>query len=133
MADGETKACARCGREIEWRKKWARNWANVKYCSAACRRAGVSTVDRELESAMLRALRERGGGKTICPSEVAREVGGAGDDGDGRGAGGWRELMEPTRMAARRLTAAGDAEIVQGGKPVDPSSAKGPIRVRLKT
>jgi hypothetical protein len=24
---------------FEWRKKWARDWDNVKYCSEKCRRA----------------------------------------------------------------------------------------------
>ena len=38
--------------------------------------------------------------------------------------------MEPARRAARRLVARGEAEITQGGRPVDPSTAKGPIRVR---
>jgi len=31
------KVCARCGLEFEWRKKWAKNWAEVKYCSDRCR------------------------------------------------------------------------------------------------
>jgi len=39
--------------------------------------------------------------------------------------------MEPARCAARRLVAAGRIEIVQGGRVVDPSTAKGPIRLRL--
>jgi hypothetical protein len=43
---------------------------------------------------------------------------------------GWRDLMEPARQAARRLVAAGDVEITQGGHVVDPSTAKGPIRIR---
>jgi hypothetical protein len=59
-------------------------------------------------------------GSTICPSDVARAV--APDD--------WRPLMEPTRAVARRLVAAGDAEITQGGQVVDPSTAKGAIRIR---
>jgi hypothetical protein len=42
----------------------------------------------------------------------------------------WRELMEPARMAARRLVAAGAAQITQGGQVIDPDHAKGPIRVR---
>jgi hypothetical protein len=33
-----TKPCATCGRPMTWRKKWARNWDEVKYCSDACRR-----------------------------------------------------------------------------------------------
>jgi hypothetical protein len=34
------KPCAACGRPFTWRKKWARDWAQVKYCSDACREAG---------------------------------------------------------------------------------------------
>jgi hypothetical protein len=33
----EPKICARCARPFEWRKKWAKNWDEVKYCSQACR------------------------------------------------------------------------------------------------
>lgn len=32
-----TKVCKRCGRPFHWRKKWARSWSEVQYCSAACR------------------------------------------------------------------------------------------------
>ena len=116
----EPKTCASCGRTIEWRKKWARSWDDVKYCSDACRRHKVTDTDRALESSIRSLLDSRKGGATICPSEAAREVGG--ED--------WRDLMEPARRAARRLVAAGDVEITQGGKVVDPSTAKGPIRVR---
>ncbi len=31
------KVCARCGRPFSWRKKWARDWDQVKYCSDRCR------------------------------------------------------------------------------------------------
>lgn len=33
----EPKTCGRCGLKFEWRKKWARDWANVKYCSQKCK------------------------------------------------------------------------------------------------
>ena len=33
----EPKICERCGLKFEWRKKWARDWANVKYCSQKCK------------------------------------------------------------------------------------------------
>ena len=33
-----SKACARCGRPMTWRKAWARAWEAVRYCSDACRR-----------------------------------------------------------------------------------------------
>ncbi|WP_119355096.1 DUF2256 domain-containing protein [Azohydromonas sediminis] len=32
------KVCAVCGREMVWRKAWAKNWGEVRYCSDACRR-----------------------------------------------------------------------------------------------
>jgi cytochrome c2 len=30
------KTCLVCGRSFTWRKKWAKNWEHVKYCSKAC-------------------------------------------------------------------------------------------------
>ncbi|MBX9584715.1 MAG: DUF2256 domain-containing protein [Gemmataceae bacterium] len=39
-ADLPTKACAACGRPFAWRKKWARDWDNVKFCSDRCRKQG---------------------------------------------------------------------------------------------
>lgn len=32
------RLCARCGRVMTWRRKWARDWDRVKYCSERCRR-----------------------------------------------------------------------------------------------
>jgi hypothetical protein len=31
------KTCVACGLEFEWRKKWQRDWENVKYCSEKCK------------------------------------------------------------------------------------------------
>ncbi len=31
------KVCVTCSRPFAWRKKWARDWASVRYCSDACR------------------------------------------------------------------------------------------------
>jgi len=31
------KDCQQCGRPFEWRKKWARDWEQVKYCSEKCK------------------------------------------------------------------------------------------------
>jgi hypothetical protein len=33
------KTCLACGRPFTWRKKWERDWDQVKYCSDRCRRA----------------------------------------------------------------------------------------------
>ncbi|MGD9752766.1 MAG: DUF3253 domain-containing protein [Acidimicrobiia bacterium] len=116
------KTCAACGRTMTWRKAWARNWDAVRYCSDACRRRRVGAGDVALEEAIRALLEGRADGATICPSEAARAVGG--DD--------WRALMEPARAAARRLVAAGEVEITQRGRVVDPSTAKGPIRIRRR-
>ncbi|MDO3397611.1 DUF2256 and DUF3253 domain-containing protein [Nocardioides sp. SOB44] len=127
----EPKTCAACGRTIEWRKKWERDWDQVRYCSTACRRHGVTDTDRALEASILDLLAARSRTSTICPSEAARAVGGARTDGaDAADGEAWRELMEPARRAARRLVAAGEVEVTQGGRVVDPSTAKGPIRIR---
>ena len=32
------KVCVVCGRPFTWRKKWARDWDQVRHCSDACRR-----------------------------------------------------------------------------------------------
>ncbi|AZM58083.1 DUF3253 domain-containing protein [Streptomyces sp. WAC 01529] len=80
-------------------------------------------AERRLERAILDLLERRGPTATICPSDAARAVYEGDDDG-------WRALMEPARRAARRLVAAGEVEITQGGRPVDPARARGPIRIR---
>lgn len=111
----------RCGRTMQWRAKWSKSWEQVKYCSDQCRRTRVTATDSALEDAIITLLGARARNASICPSEAARQVGGE----------SWQSLMEPTRMAARRLVAQGEVEITQGGKVVDPSRAKGPIRIRL--
>ncbi len=39
-ADLPTKTCAACGRPFAWRKKWAKVWDEVRYCSDRCRALG---------------------------------------------------------------------------------------------
>ncbi|HET7799916.1 MAG TPA: DUF2256 and DUF3253 domain-containing protein [Humibacillus xanthopallidus] len=115
-----TKPCARCGRTITWRKAWARDWESVRWCSDSCRKHGLTQVDLQLQDTLEALLDARASDASVCPSEAARAV----------GADDWRELMEPARMAARRLVGAGLAQITQGGQVIDPDHAKGPIRVR---
>ncbi|WP_327122451.1 DUF3253 domain-containing protein [Streptomyces sp. NBC_01341] len=78
---------------------------------------------RRLERTIVELLAHRRPGATICPSDAARAVYEGDDDG-------WRALMEPARAAARRLVAAGEVEITQAGRPVEPAEARGPIRIR---
>jgi Protein of unknown function (DUF3253)/Uncharacterized protein conserved in bacteria (DUF2256) len=106
---------------MTWRKAWAKNWDSVRYCSDKCRSRKVAPVDTQLAAAIVELLNDRKVGATICPSEAAQQVG----DDD------WRDLMEPARAAARRLQADGVVVVTQGGRPVDPSTAKGPIRIQL--
>ncbi|MFF5932539.1 DUF3253 domain-containing protein [Streptomyces sp. NPDC012508] len=80
-------------------------------------------AEQRLERAILELLERRGPSASICPSDAARAVYTGDDDG-------WRALMEPARRAARRLVTSGEVEITQGGRPVDPADARGPIRIR---
>jgi hypothetical protein len=36
-----TKNCTVCGNTIMWRRWLARNWENIVYCGASCRRLAV--------------------------------------------------------------------------------------------
>ena len=121
QAPPPNKICEACGRTIEWRKKWAKVWGDVKYCSDPCRNRRVTRTDVALEEAIIELLGRRPAGTAIEPEAAARMVG-----GEDR----WPELMEHTRNAARRLQAREQAVIVQDGQPVDPSTAKGPIQIR---
>ncbi len=116
------RICERCGRRIEWRKKWARDWEQVRYCSSACRTHRLTQTDERLEQVILDLLATRPRGATMCPSEAAQAVDSV----------NWSDLMEPARQAARRLVARGSIDITQGGHVVDPSTARGPIRLRRR-
>jgi hypothetical protein len=39
-----SKPCLACGRPMVWRKRWARTWDSVKFCSDACRRLRARQV-----------------------------------------------------------------------------------------
>lgn len=36
-SDLPVKTCATCGRPMRWRRKWAKVWDEVRYCSDRCR------------------------------------------------------------------------------------------------
>ena len=122
----ETLTCARCGRRMTPRRRWRDRPETVRYCSDACRNRRLGQTDRALEAAIVSLLEARSASATICPSEAVRVV--------------FPELpgselcshMEAARQAARRLIAAGDLEMLQRGHVVDPSTARGPVRLRLK-
>ena len=105
------------------RKKWAADWDAVRYCSARCRGRGApGEPEARVEEEILALVQRRGAGKTACPSEVARAL----------WPEAWEGRVEEVREAARRLVHAGKLDILQGGRRVDPSTARGPIRLRLR-
>lgn len=82
----------------------------------------TGTVNREqARRTILALLEQRDPGKTICPSDAARALGG--DDG-------FRPLMDLVRAAAAELVSDGQVEVTQHGEPVDLDRARGPIRLR---
>jgi len=114
----ETKICSSCGRTIEYRKKWEKNWPEIKYCSDECRR---NKNKFDYRGAILKLLKEKGIHSTLCPSELLTEE--FKDD---------KKMLEHVRRSARLLANENKIEIIQSGKVVDPTSFKGPIRLRLK-
>jgi len=71
----------------------------------------------------MRRVLERGQGKTICPSEVARALCGGEDE--------WRALMPRVREVAAELVSEGLIVVTQKSIAVDPQKAKGPVRLGL--
>lgn len=74
-----------------------------------------------IATTILELVRARGPGKTICPSEAARRL----------ATERWHDLMPAVRVAAARLYDAGQVIVTQRGRPVDPATVKGPIRLGL--
>jgi hypothetical protein len=78
-------------------------------------------VSEEIEARILRLTAARGLDKSICPSEVAREMGDP-----------WQRHMTLVRQAAVRLARAGKIEVLRKGKPVaDLDEVRGVIRLRI--
>jgi len=120
------KICKTCRRAFSWTEKRAKDWDIAKYCSPQCSGYAEDDKAEELEAAILELLSERGEGKSICPSEAAKLVGGTAARRD------WEALMEPSREAARRLAKAGRIVMTQKNKLVDPAQVRGPIRLRFR-
>ncbi|ARJ05926.1 hypothetical protein B5808_12345 [Cnuibacter physcomitrellae] len=82
----------------------------------------VADDEQDWRAVILELLGQRAEGATICPSDAARAAGGE----------RWRDRMDDVREAAHGLVADGEVEITQHGEVVDPSSARGPIRIRRR-
>ncbi len=119
------KVCQLCGRSFEFRKKWEKNWEEIKFCSDRCRQSNKGQSKKNIldyKAKIVALLKERSNGKTICPSDIL-----SGEEKQ------IKEVMETVRQAARLLADEHIIEITQSGRAIDPSTFRGPIRLKLKT
>ena len=77
-----------------------------------------------IRECVIELLVQRGAGRTICPSEVARTLG-------TRLGCRWQDLMRPVRTVAAVLIDGGLVEVTQHGRVVDLREVRGPVRLRL--
>ena len=73
----------------------------------------------KISSAIDELLAERNEDATICPSEVARALGGD----------TWRDLMQPVREVAAARAERGDLTVTRRGEGVDARNPGGTIRL----
>ncbi|MCX7567862.1 DUF3253 domain-containing protein [Sulfitobacter sp. F26169L] len=83
----------------------------------------MKQIDK-IDNAILKLAAERGMGKTICPSEVARHVGGR-DEAD------WRPLMDQVKERAIKLARSGKIMIKKGGQIIDFDDFHGIYRITV--
>jgi hypothetical protein len=76
--------------------------------------------DEQVAAVLMDLAHRRGRGASFCPSEAARAL-----------AQDWRALMPEVRRVAAVLAAEGRLQATQKGRPVHPTAARGPIRLRL--
>ncbi|MEG1445321.1 DUF3253 domain-containing protein [Glutamicibacter sp.] len=74
--------------------------------------------------ATIRSLLSHRANTSICPSDVARIVGGPDE--------GWRKYMGQVRQIAAALAVQGEVVATQNGEPVEADGVKGPIRIRRR-
>lgn len=79
-----------------------------------------------IRDCVLELLIERGPGRSICPSEVARAL-------SVRMGGRWQDLMRPVRTVAAALAEAGAIDVLQHDAIVDIREVRGPVRLRLRS
>jgi Protein of unknown function (DUF3253) len=82
------------------------------------------TDPESIERTILALLGERGPGRTVDPTDVARALGGDHPDG-------WSRFARPVRAAAIRLMKEGRLVITRKGRPVDPDDFRGLYRLTL--
>lgn len=81
-------------------------------------RAVMKPSDEGIAAVLTELALRRGRGKTFCPAEAAKAL-----------SPEWRGLMGEVRRVAARHP---DVVATQKGMPVDPVTARGPIRLGLR-
>ncbi len=79
--------------------------------------------DTEIRQKIIELTAAAGPTKSICPSEVARDM-------VGKDEKQWRQLMKPIRAAAVALAREQEINITRKGKIVDPNDFKGVYRLK---
>lgn len=79
-------------------------------------------ADDLISNTILTMAAQRGPLKTICPSDVARELFPA----------DWRKHMDEVRQEAIKLHKNEQVVITQKGVAIDTDHIKGPIRIKIK-
>lgn len=87
--------------------------------SSASQETADGPDEAEIEAVILTLTAARGAARSICPSEAARAL----------SLRDWRSLMPAIRRVAGRLSRNGGVRVTQRGAPVDPETARGPIRL----
>jgi hypothetical protein len=75
---------------------------------------------RRIDATTRALLRSRAPASSICPSDVARTIGGP----------RWRTALDEVRMVAARAQQAGEIRVTQGEHDVTIGATRGPIRLR---
>lgn len=80
----------------------------------------------DIEAEIRRQTTASGAEASISPTDVARAL------SPPPPSELWRTKLSAVRRAAIRLALAGEIDILRKGKPVEPSAARGVIRLRLR-
>lgn len=83
--------------------------------------ASAAATNRRIDAAVRALLRSRQPGRSICPSDVARIVGGT----------SWRTLLPVVRDRAVSMMKRGQLQILRGGRVVKSNPTGGVLRYRL--
>lgn len=118
MNDLPSKICPVCGRRFQWRKKWAADWEQVRFCSKRCKATRLDATDQAIEDTLRRLLRTHPN-QAIALSAIAEHL-------------PIDPNTERARNAARRLVARGEAVLVDKGRVIEPEHARGPLWLRGK-